>query len=253
MISKSISVSEQVNELSDFTALLFTWLIPHTDDYGVIPGSSRKLRALVTPMRKQSAEQVEVALKEMQTSGLIWRYKYKGNEFLQFCKFEEHQEGLHKRTTPKNPLYLDVLGDSENFREIPGNSRLIEPNLIEGKGKEEKEKEKYAPHITLTVQEFEKLVDKYGKEQTDWMIEKLDIWKGSGGKKTKSDYLTILKWVVKSYEEEAKKNSPVTWSPAQPKADPCCSECKGIGYTLFHTDDGSGNKTEVKVKCKCVR
>lgn len=138
MIGKSISVSEQVNELSDFAALLFSWLIPHSDDYGVIPGSPRKIKALVVPMRKQSAEQVDAALKEMQSVGLVWRYIYKGSEYTQFCKFDEHQEGLHKRTTSKNPLYLEILGDIENFRELPGNSRLIEPNLIEPKRKEEK-------------------------------------------------------------------------------------------------------------------
>ena len=95
MINKSISVSEQVNDLSDFAALLFTWLIPHTDDYGVIPGTSRKIKALVIPMRKQSAEHVETALKEIQAARLLWRYVYYDNEYLQFCKFVEHQD-LHK-------------------------------------------------------------------------------------------------------------------------------------------------------------
>ncbi|MBP2644543.1 MAG: hypothetical protein H6Q67_2430 [Firmicutes bacterium] len=59
-----------------------------------------------------------------------------------FCKFEEHQDGLHKRTTPKNPLYLEVRGDSENFREIPGNSHLREEKGREQKGiGKEKEQE----------------------------------------------------------------------------------------------------------------
>lgn len=133
MVSKSISVSEQVNDLNDFASLLFTWMIPHTDDYGVIPGSSKKIKALIIPMRKQSNEHVETALKEMQSAGLIWRYIYKNSEFIQFCKFEEHQEGLHKRTKAKNPLYCEVVGDSENFQEVPGNSPLIEPNLTEEK------------------------------------------------------------------------------------------------------------------------
>ena len=133
MINKSISVSEQVNDLSDFAALLFTWLIPHTDDYGVIPGTSRKIKALVIPMRKQSAEHVESALKEIQTAGLIWRYVYYDTEYLQFCKFDEHQD-LHKRTDPKNPLYMEAKEDSGNFRELPGNSPLIEPKRTKEKG-----------------------------------------------------------------------------------------------------------------------
>ena len=43
MIAKSISVSDEANALGDFAALLFTWLIPHSDDYGVIPGSPGRI------------------------------------------------------------------------------------------------------------------------------------------------------------------------------------------------------------------
>ena len=154
MLNKSISVSEQVNELSDFAALLFTWLIPHTDDYGVIPGSSRKIRALVVPMRKQTDKQVEDALNEIQRAGLIWRYEYCKNEYLQFCKFDEHQEGLHKRTAPKNPIFKEVNGDLDNFREIPGNSPLIEPNRTEPKGTELKGTEKKEAGKQKTVFDF---------------------------------------------------------------------------------------------------
>jgi hypothetical protein len=203
MISKSISVSDNTNKLSDFAALLFTWMIPHTDDYGIIEGTAGKVKALIVPRRKQTEKQVELAMQELQNNGLIWRYIYKDNEYLQFCKFDEHQEGLHKRIAPKNPIYSEVKDDSNNFREIPGNSPLIELKRTELKGKEEKVN--YASHVTLSPTEYQKLWDKYGIDQTSWMIDKLNIWKGSNGKKTKSDYLTILKWVVKAYEEEEQK------------------------------------------------
>jgi hypothetical protein len=217
MISKSISVSEQVNILSDFAALLFTWLIPHTDDYGVIPGSSRKIKALVVPMRKQTPDQVENALKELQNAGLVWRYIYKDAEYIQFCKFEDHQEGLHKRTNPKNPLYRDAKDDTENFREIPGNSRLKERNLneinlSEGKGKEDKVA--YSQHVRMTEEQFDKLVLEHGQAAADWMVNKLNTWKLANGK-TKvhgCDYSKILNWVVKAYNEEQRKQGTNTGS-----------------------------------------
>ena len=131
MISKSISVSDETNALSDFAALLFTWMIPHTDDYGIINGTPGKIKALVVPRRKQNEKQVEESLIEMQKLGMIWRYIFKGEQYLQFVNFEKHQEGLHKRTGPKMPTYQGSCHDSENFREIPGNSPLIEPNLTE--------------------------------------------------------------------------------------------------------------------------
>jgi len=243
MISKSISVSDNVNELSDFAALLFTWMIPHTDDYGIIAGTAGKIKALIIPRRKQTEKHVESAMKELQKYKLIWRYIYKNNEYLQFCKFDEHQEGLHKRTKSKNPLFCDVLGDSENFREIPGNSPLREPNLIEEKGIEEKEN--YAPRITLTFTEFNKLVNKYGEEQTKWMINKLDIWKGAGGKKTKSDYLTILKWVVNAYEEDRKKQ--------QPKKSKADQDMEELGRVMAEYDRCNAEKNNGPVPCQLPR
>ena len=136
MISKSISISKKVNSISDFGALLFTWMIPHADDYGVLDGDEGTIKALVVPRRKQTEKQVAQALSEMQKVGLIWRYLYKMKPYIQFINFEEHQEGLHKRTDPKLPIYMDCFHGSENFREIPGNSPLNEPNLIEPKIRE---------------------------------------------------------------------------------------------------------------------
>jgi hypothetical protein len=141
MISKSISVSDKTNDLSDFAALLFTWMIPHTDDYGIIHGTPGKIKAMVIPRRKQTEKQVADALNEMQKVGLIWRYIYKNEHYIQFCRFEDHQAGLHKRTEPKHPPLSDCCNDTDNFREVPGNSpsraRGIEPKGTEKKGIEE--------------------------------------------------------------------------------------------------------------------
>ena len=137
MISKSISISKKVNSISDFAALLFTWMIPHADDYGVLDGDEGTIKALVVPRRKQTESAVGQALSEMQKVGLIWRYFYKEKPYIQFINFEEHQEGLHKRTCPKYPLYLDCCHDSGNFREIPGNSLRTEPNRTEKNRTEE--------------------------------------------------------------------------------------------------------------------
>ena len=123
MIGKSISISEQVNDLSDFAALLFSCMIPHSDDWGILPGSPKKIKALVIPMRKQTERDVEKALREIADAGLIWWYEIGGNKYVQFCKWDEHQEGLHKRTKSKFP---EFPGSSENIQEIPGQGNLSE-------------------------------------------------------------------------------------------------------------------------------
>src|SRR5487761_2456008 len=108
-IAKKISVSEQVNSLStDFARLLFTWMIPHADDYGVLSGSAWSIRSLVIPMLERTNVEVEAALAELEAHELVWRYMGRDKKpYLQFRTWEEHQSGLHKRTAPHQPLYFD--------------------------------------------------------------------------------------------------------------------------------------------------
>jgi len=71
------------------------------------------------------------------------------------------------------------------------------------KESKEKEKNKYAEFVLMTKKEYQKLIEKYGQEDTRLMINKLDNYKGSKGKKYKSDYRAILSWVA---DEVIKKN-----------------------------------------------
>ena len=71
--------------------------------------------------------------------------------------------------------------------------------------KPEKEVVKIAEFVSMTQDELDKLVDKYGKEFTDKCIEVLDNYKGSSGKKYKSDYRAILTWVVNKVNETKEK------------------------------------------------
>jgi DNA replication protein DnaD len=66
-------------------------------------------------------------------------------------------------------------------------------------------KTKYAEFVSLTNVEHETLVAKLGEDGARRCIEILDNYKGSTGKRYKSDYRTILNWVVQRYEEEQQK------------------------------------------------
>jgi len=72
------------------------------------------------------------------------------------------------------------------------------------KAKGEK-KRKYADFVSMTEEEYQKLVDEYGEEFTRRCIEVLDNYKGAKGKKYKSDYRAIKNWVVGRVEEEMEK------------------------------------------------
>lgn len=59
-----------------------------------------------------------------------------------------------------------------------------------------KEKIHFAEYVSMTNDEYEKLVATHGKVFADQCIEVLDNYKGASGKKYKSDYRAILNWVV---------------------------------------------------------
>lgn len=54
----------------------------------------------------------------------------------------------------------------------------------------------YAEFVTMTEEQYQKLIDAYGEKRTLACITKLDLYKGMYGKKYSSDYHAILKWVI---------------------------------------------------------
>ena len=63
-------------------------------------------------------------------------------------------------------------------------------------------KKKYADFVSLTEEEYQKLVAQFGEEGTRDKIENLNLYKGSKGKKYKSDYMTILSWDKKEQKRK---------------------------------------------------
>ena len=81
------------------------------------------------------------------------------------------------------------------------------PLTTEQKEKAEKAKKyKYADYVTLTKDEYAKLSSQYSDDSAKRMIDILNNYKGSSGKRYKSDYMAILNWVVDRYNEELQKN-----------------------------------------------
>lgn len=61
-------------------------------------------------------------------------------------------------------------------------------------------------NVKLNDDEYKKLVDEFGQDGTNQIIKILDMYKGSTGKKYKSDYLAIRRWVIDKYMQDKKKN-----------------------------------------------
>lgn len=104
MIDKKISVSEQVADLAVEAQLIFTWSIPHSDDFGLLPSSPRTLKAMVLPMFNMTVEDFGNHVEAIVKQGLYQVYKHTdGTEYLRVTKFSQHQT-LKKDRKPNTLL-----------------------------------------------------------------------------------------------------------------------------------------------------
>ena len=134
MLHKNISYSKQVNSLSDFEKVLFTWTIPHLDDFGRIDGDAQTLKAIVMPMDARGESEFEKAICDMVTIGLVMRYETNDRKILFYPTFDKYQTGLGKRTESKyteldSQKFSELPRNSQKFSEIPTQPNLTEPNL----------------------------------------------------------------------------------------------------------------------------
>jgi hypothetical protein len=122
MLSKVISISTKVNDLGLKSALIYTWMIPHCDDEGLITKDLRQLKALVVPMRDDiSVKDIEKFLKEASELGLITIY----DDCLEITGWFEHQSISESKMT-KTRFKKGIPRISQEFPEFPKNSQ---PNI----------------------------------------------------------------------------------------------------------------------------
>lgn len=103
---------------------------------------------------------------------------------------ENITEGVKKSHTDN---ISDNLNDNQN---TVTTSRAKKVELIQ-----------YAEFVSMTADEYQKLIDEFGKEDADALVAILDNYKGSSGKKYKSDYRAIRSWCVERLEEQKRRNS----------------------------------------------
>ena len=114
----------------------------------------------------------------------------------------------------------------------------VNDNVNVNKKENIKEKEPqihFAEFVTMTNAEHEKLVSTYGKEFAGQCIEVLDNYKGSNGKKYKSDYRAILSWVV----DEVKKRKNQT-EAKQKKSNFTSRQYENLNDLYFNTGQKEG-------------
>lgn len=118
MLSKSISVSEQVADLSKDAQLFYTWSIPHADDFGLIWSSPKKLKALVVPFWDVPERTVTDYINEIVKSGLWKCVEFAGEKWFCFPKWFDYQK-LRRDIKPE--IFANKKaewGDYESIKEV---------------------------------------------------------------------------------------------------------------------------------------
>jgi len=203
--------------------LHFPRLLLLSDDWGCFNADPDIVKGSAYPKMKITKSKIEAILNELNDHGLlfIWRtghhiwgfwVKWDEHEWVSSTETNSHGERVkHRRKTPEPPAdlleeyikihYLEQSGTNRDNMEQTTSYLNPNPDLNPNLNP----RSIYAEFVSFTEEDYQKLVDNFGKSATKRMIEILDNYKGSSGKKYKSDYRAILNWVVKRYEEETGK------------------------------------------------
>lgn len=160
-----------------------------------------------------SEQQVRTALKHLTSTNEITIKTNPRGSIITVNNYDLYQEPTNKLTNDQPTINQP----STNHQPLYKKGRKKE-----GKNKDiiDPDKTKFAEFVSMTQAEYDKLLDKHGEYGAKRCIEILDNYKGSTGKTYKSDYRTILNWVVKRYEEEPQPEpEPIEYVPPKPEDD----------------------------------
>ena len=125
---------------------------------------------------------------------------------------KRREAGIKGGSTTKSKVFTQKPPEPKQTApvqaELPLDVEVVTPPPLTQEQREKAAKAKkynYADCVTLTRDEYAKLCESFGEDAAKRMIEILDNYKGSKGKKYKSDYKAILNWVVDRYNEELMK------------------------------------------------
>lgn len=198
-----------MNRLPDRAALLYTWLIPHTDDFGHLEGDAISIKAKVAPMRQITEQEVEQDLALMVQNELIKLYEVKEERYIEILNFDSFQTFRSDR--PRRAEYPGSDGQfpTDNQRDtndIPEGDNAPRKRR-EGKGREVKvSEEKKESKLENSPAYLDNVPQDDIKTWTDRFVvtdkqikgkaEDLKLWCESNGR-SKKNYKTFLLNAIK--------------------------------------------------------
>jgi len=214
MINKAISLSERVDNLKkDLAKLFYTWGIIHTDDFGLLPISIKKLKAIICPHWSNNTSEVSNWVDDIISQGLWIKINFNEEEFYFVINFFEHQN-LRKDINPK--LWSSRGATWEDFEKI---KNQIDGNLFSSIGKKSEitpikkkvKSTKRIPRVSVedvkteifNHKQFSELEKKYPYRKYEIIIEDMCEWWVVNKKSLpKVPILAFKNWLSKTKPDE---------------------------------------------------
>lgn len=224
ILKKAITTSERINKLSDKYALLFSWLIPFQDDFGLVWASVDKIKWIVVPARKSlNKEDIEKFIDKIVELKLVVIVNVEGKNWLWFVDFNEKQT-LKRDRRPFT--YLDKeyewdfydkisefqLNKNKDWKHLEDNGFQMEPSGITSKDKLSKDKiksvfdfwnkQKIIKHSALTSKMKTKIhssLKEYSSSEICGAIEKYAKVLELGVPEKRQKYWWTHKWTLEDF------------------------------------------------------
>lgn len=126
IIKENIRTSNKVNKTSDAGFRFWIYLMTYVDDYGRGSADLDILKGFVYPKQvNKTRKNVEDALKELASIGLIRLYEIDGEPFLYFPNWDEHQTVRNKRSKFPAPPD-DCMQSATTCKQLQANVPVIQ-------------------------------------------------------------------------------------------------------------------------------
>jgi len=217
IISKTISHSTKIAKVlsrSEFAALLYTWIIPHTDDFGQISADITGIMLMVMPASKRKQADFTGAIKLLIEHGLL----QKNGHVIRVIGFDNFQSFRSDRN--KQNKYPGIEWNDSDipvpYQDIPL-ADVSEVKLREVKRSKEKINYNYVTNKfeNITKEQIKRFETAYPAIDIEGQILRAGVWLESNPKNKKSDFKSFLnKWFVKAQDRAPRSTG------AKPKNDP---------------------------------
>ncbi len=197
MIDPGIWDSVQAMSLTPAQFKLYIYLISAADDDGRLKCCPELMRSRIYPFNDYTQDCFNNDLARLSEIGLVEHYLANDTDYLYHPNWLRYQKINHPTPSilPAPNPEEDSGSPTVGLRE---DSLLIKDSI----SKVNISKTVVAQDVTLTEEEHAKLVEKYGADMAQRLIDTLSSAKLAKGYKYKSDYHAILTWVVEKCKAE---------------------------------------------------